>query len=189
MRLKNLLLEKKSTILERWFDVILETYPAETSRFLKTQKERFANPVGHAILEGIEGVFDETLNGINPERVSPFLDNIIRIRAVQDFTPSQAISFIFLLKSVIREELKNDPEFNSGRENGIAQELLELDSKIDELAFLSFDIYMKCREKIYELRVNELKNMTFRLLQRAKLISNSEEEPNFKAVDDIVNLK
>lgn len=169
MRLKNLLLEKKSTILERWFDVILETYPAETLRFLKTQKERFANPVGHTILEGIEGIFDETLNGVNPERVSPFLDNIIRIRAVQDFTPSQAISFIFLLKKVIREELKDEV-----LEKGIAQELLELESKIDELAFLSFDIFMRCREKIYEIKANEVRNMTFRLLQRANLISDPE---------------
>ncbi|MBI5188761.1 MAG: RsbRD N-terminal domain-containing protein [Nitrospirae bacterium] len=205
MELNNLLSEKRSIILERWFDVILETYPADTSSFLKKQKNQFTNPVGYTIYQGIEGIFEGLLNGIDSERVSPFLDGIIRIRAVQDFTPSQAISFIFLLKKVIREELKNEIG-----EDGIAEELLELESKIDELAFLSFDIYMKCREKIYELKANEVRNMTFRLLQRANLILNQVQDdpvlnspelnsgqdnsgegqkPNFKDVDDIVNLK
>ncbi len=174
--LKNLLGEKKPTILKRWFDLILEAYPPDTSNFLKNQKNQFTNPVGYTIAQGIEGLLDELLNGMDSEKVSTFLDNIIRIRAVQDFTPSQAISFIFLLKKVIREELKNEI-----REDGIAQELLELDSKIDELAFLSFDIFMVCREKIYELKANEVRNMTFRLLQRANLIYEMEDcKPDIK---------
>jgi len=168
MKWKSLLSERRSAILKKWFDAILETYPAETSSFLKNQKNRFANPVGHTILDGIEGLFRGLLDGMAPEKLSPFLDNIIRIKAVQDFTPSQAISFIFLLKKVLREELKSD-------ENGFGEELLALESKIDELALLSFDIYMKCREKLYELKVNELNRMTFRLLQRANLISEVQE--------------
>ncbi|MEW6409109.1 MAG: RsbRD N-terminal domain-containing protein [Nitrospirota bacterium] len=168
MELKNLLLEKKSSILRKWFDMIVETYPPETAIFLKNQKNRFANPVGYTISQGIEHIFEELLNEVDSDRVSPFLDNIIRIRAVQDFNPSQAIAFIFLLKKVIREEMESDPEFNSGREKGLAEELLALESKIDDLALLSFDIYMKCREKIYELRANEVKNMTFRLFTKGK---------------------
>lgn len=184
MNLKNLLSERKSAILKRWFEMILETYPADTSNFLKNQKNPFTNPVGHTIFQGIEELFNELLNGIDSDPDSfktPFLDNIIRIRAVQDFTPSQAIAFVLLLKKVIREELKNDPTLNllqgnSGRENGIIEELLALESKIDDLALLSFDIYMKCREKIYELKANEVKNMTFRLLQRANLVCETAEQ-------------
>src|SRR4030042_2596299 len=98
MKLKELLHKKRSAILKKWFDIIVETYPAETALFLKNKKNRFANPVGSIIFEGIENIFDEILQGINSERVYPFLDNIIRVRAVQDFLPSQATSFIFLLK-------------------------------------------------------------------------------------------
>jgi hypothetical protein len=34
---------------------------------------------------------------------------------------------------------------------------------------------MKCREKIYELKANEARNMTFRLLQQAKLIVDDQD--------------
>jgi len=169
MGLKDLLLEKRGTILERWFDVILETYPADTADFLKRQKNPFTNPVGRTIFEGIEGIFENLLDGMAHKAVTPFLDNIIRVRAVQDFTPSEATTFIFLLKRIIREELRIDP-----LENHITEELFELDSKIDNLALLSFDIYMKCRERLYENRVMELQNRTFRLLQRANLILNQD---------------
>lgn len=184
MDIKALLLEKKPRILKKWFDLILETYPPDTTSFLKRQKNRFDNPVGYTISEGIEGLFEEFLQGTDSDRVSPFLDNIIRIKAIQDFTPSQAISFIFLLKKVIREELANEI-----REHQMFEELLTLESKIDELTNISFDIYMKCREKIYDLKANELRNMTFRLLERANLITEiQEQEPDLKD-RNIVNVK
>lgn len=197
MKLKSLLSKKRSAILERWFNVILESYPSETSNFLKNQKNRFTNPVGHTIFQGIEGLFEKLIDEMDSDPDAfgaSFLDNIIRIRAVQDFTPSEAIAFIFLLKKVIRDELKSDPEFNSGLEKGIGEEFFMLDSKIDDLALFSFDIYMKCREKIYELKASELKNMTFRLLQRANLIYdpefNSGEEQYLALKDDNnINLK
>ena len=184
MSLKELLLEKKPIILKRWFHLILKTYPADASQFLKKQKNQFSNPVGHTISHGIEDLFEELLQGMNPVKISPILDTIIRIRAVQDFSPSQAIDFIFLLKKVVREELKKEI-----KENQLSEELVMFDSMIDNLALLSFDIYMKCREKIYELKVNELKNMTYGLLKRANLISEiQEEEPDLKS-SNIVNLK
>ncbi len=175
MNLKDLLLEKKSAILKRWFNMILEIYPSDTSNFLKKQKNCFANPVGYNISQGINGVFDELLNEADTDKVSPFLDNIIRIKAVQDFFPSQAMSFIFLLKKAIRESLGNNLG-NKIHGTHISEELLLFESKIDDLALLSFDIYMKCREKVYELKANEARNMTSRLLQKANLIYEIQEE-------------
>ena len=171
INLKDLLLEKKSTILKRWFNMILETYPSTTSNFLKKQKNCFANPVGYNISQGINGIFDELLNEADTDKVSPFLDNIIRIKAVQDFSPSQAMSFIFLLKKALRESLGNKIH-----ETHISKELLLFESKIDNLALLSFDIYMKCRERIYEIKANELRNMPFSLLRKANLIYEIQEE-------------
>ncbi|MEW6327147.1 MAG: RsbRD N-terminal domain-containing protein [Thermodesulfobacteriota bacterium] len=169
--LKSLLSQKKSDIVRKWFDVILETYPAETAKFLKAQKNRFANPVGSMISEGIEGLFEELLNGVDPEKVSPFLDRVIRIRAVQDFTPAQAVSFVFVLKGLIREELASDTQ-----DQQFSDELLFLESRIDDLALLAFDVYMKCREQVYELRATEWKNRLFRLLQKANMLCEIPEE-------------
>jgi hypothetical protein len=141
---------------------------------LRKQKDQFANPVGATISKEIEHIYEEILHGIDPERISPFLDRIIRIRAVQDFSSSQAVSFVFLLKEVVREELKKEI-----RENQVHDGLLIFESRIDDVALLAFDIYVKCREKIYEIKANEGKNRVSRLLQKAGVIS---EIPEWKPI-------
>lgn len=181
MRLNSLLADKKASILEKWFDVIIESYPPDTSNFLKTQSNRFANPIGSTISKGIDNIFDELLIGLNKEKTSEFLDNMVRIRAVQDFTPSQALSFIFPLKRIIREELAAEIAGNH-----LSDEILALESEIDGLALSAFDIYMKCREKIYDIKANEVKSMTFRLLQMANLINDADgHEPALKGSNNL----
>ena len=162
--------------MNRWVNGLLETYPSDTSRFMKKQKDQFANPVGYTITKEIENLYEEFLQGLDTERISPILDRIIRIRAVQDFSPSRAIAFIFLLKRVIREELEKEI-----RENRLADELLEFESRVDDLSLLAFDIYMKCREKIYEIKANQAKNQVSKLLQRSGLIDDVPKwEPDLK---------
>lgn len=165
------LLQKKSALVDRWFDIALETYPADSSGFLRNKKRQFANPVGHTIFEGMEHILDELLKEeeLDIDRISPDLDSIIRIRAVQDMTPSQALVFIFRLKKMLREELERA---------GLARskDIEVLESRIDVTALIAFDLYVKCREKIYDLKANELRNMTFRLLQRANLVCEIPEE-------------
>ena len=162
---------KKSAILERWFDAVLETYPSDTLGFLKNKKMQFANPVGYTISQGLESILDELLRDREPDldKISPALDGIIRIRAVQDLSPSQALVFIFRLKRVLREELEGAGFTGS-------EEAEALESRIDAIALISFDLYIKCREKIYDLKANELRNMTFRLLRKANLVCEIPEK-------------
>ena len=182
MSLEKLLQQKKSVILERWFDSILETYPTDTRRFLQKKKNRFANPVAHEISRGIEEIFNNILKGANSEDVSPFLDKIIRIRAVQDLSPSQALGFMFDLKKLIREELAE----NMG-ESRISEDVWELERKIDAMGLMSLDIYTKCREKLYELRVKEVKNRVGRLIERANMMGGIPEKEGDSEVCDTEN--
>lgn len=166
MKLKDLLEKKRSAILKRWFDAIIETYPTDISGFLKKQKDQFANPVGHTVSQGVESILEALMEEKDLAEGLPFLDDIIKVRAIQDFTPSKAMSFVFLLKKVVREELEKEI-----RQNEVADALLEFESKIDDLALLSFDKYIKFREQIYKLKTDELKRMTFTLLKKANLMS------------------
>ncbi len=169
MELTNFLSEKKTSVLNRWYDAIINTYPSDTAKFLKGQKNPFLNPVGATTFQGIENLYNFLVLGEKEEKVSLFLDNIVRIRAVQDFTPSQCLRFILFLKEAVREELKD--EISAYR---LQDELLEFESKIDELSLLAFDIYMKCREKLYQLKVTELQGWTFRRLQKADEVYKKE---------------
>lgn len=165
LMLKDLLEKKRSELVSKWFDEILNTYPNDPSGMLRNQKDRFQNPVGNTISYGVENLFEALLEEKDLAEGMPFLDDVIRVRAVQDFSPSKAMSFVFMLKKVIREELGKEI-----RQNQIYEELLKFESKIDDLALFAFDIYSSCREQINELKTDELKRMTFTLLKKANLM-------------------
>ncbi len=181
MTLRDLLSGKRASIVGKWFDRILESYPEDTSRFLRKEKDPFANPVRSTILEGMEGLYDEVLKDQeSPEAINEFLDRVIRIRAVQELSASQALAFVFSLKAIIREALGKDI-----RENHLQDQLLLFETRIDDLALRAFDVYMSCREQVYELRVNEVKRMrerAFRLLEQTDRVylkkKKNEEAPS-----------
>ncbi|MFA4918634.1 MAG: RsbRD N-terminal domain-containing protein [Thermodesulfovibrionales bacterium] len=171
MNFKDLLAKRKSSIRKKWFDAVINDYPADSSDFLRKQKDRFLNPVGQTLLENINSLLDEIILNADSEKVYPYLNDIIKIKAVQDFSPSKAVSFIYLLKRVVREELESDIE-----KNKLTEELKSFETQLDSLALLAFDVYMKCRERIFDLRVNEIKTLTFRLLKRANVLHEVEEQ-------------
>ena len=165
MMLEDLLLRKGSSILHRWLDAVLETYPADSQRFLRKQKDPFANPVGTTLSRELENLYGEILKNTETEELTAALDRIIRIRAVQDFSASQAVSFVLMLKRVVRSELQKEIA-----EGNFGEELHRFESRIDEISLHAFDLYMKCKEKIFEIRVNESRNQVARLLERAGLV-------------------
>jgi len=164
MQIATLLSQKKAAILGRWLAMIFESYPPETAIFLRKEKNRFDNPAGYRISEGLEGLYGALLQEMERDQVLTYLDEIIRIRALQNFTPSQALAFIFLLKIVIRQELAGEIL----KEN-LAAELLDLESRIDGLALLGFDVYTKRREKIFEIKANEAKRRISGLMRKTGL--------------------
>ncbi|WAC06637.1 MAG: RsbRD N-terminal domain-containing protein [Thermodesulfobacteriota bacterium] len=171
MKFEEILSQHKPALVKKWFHLVLRTYPEETATFLKNENDPFANPVGATIFKGIEDLFDGLIKEGNHKQISSFLDRIIHIRAVQEFTPAQALSFIFMLKKVIRDELKK--EF---KEKELFDEFLTFESKIDELALAAFNRYVECREKVFELRANEVKNRYSGLVRRLNRIPKTPEE-------------
>jgi len=153
MRLESLLIRNKREIVSDWFNLLVETYPADAAQFMKRENDPFANPIGSSARSGLEAIFNELAGGMDPQPLADFLDPIIRIRAIQNFSPSQAIGFIFLLRKSVRKNLSKDISFRD-----LFDELPEFESRIDELALLAFDIYMECREKLYQLKEKEVKN-------------------------------
>lgn len=151
---------RKDALVGEWLSRTLEAYPDHTAGFLARERDPFRNPVGHAFKEAFPALVDELLGEMDAGRITSLLDGIVRIRAVQDFIASRAVAFVFLLKQVIREELKGEIQ---GRhdENGLAA----MDGRIDEMALLAFDLFMKCREELCAIKLNEARSRTY-LLER-----------------------
>jgi hypothetical protein len=148
--MEHLLQRRREPILHKWLDLIYKAYPVDSHAFLKQVEDPFANPVGHAFRENTAILFDALCAGGDPETVANALDGIVRIRAVQDGTAAQATAFVFLLKNVIRDEVRDRLALATWRDA-----LLEFESRIDGLALAAFEHYTACREQIHRIRTRE----------------------------------
>jgi hypothetical protein len=161
MELTTILKQNRGAVLGRWFEAIVATYPRETSQFLAGQKNRFSNPVGYAIERSIGPVYDQLATSMDRDALLEALDGVVRIRSVQEFTPSGAVAFVFQLKRIIRGVL-GDRAGELGR-SGVLE---DLDDRIDKVAMLAFDKYMECRQKLFEIRTEEIRRQSVKLLER-----------------------
>lgn len=174
--LLDILAEHKDDILAQWLEDMLDTYALDTAAAWRRNRDPFTNPVRRTFEDGLRGVVEALLTGPDAATAAaPHLDAIVRVRAVQDFAPAQAVAFVFGLKKVVRETL-----WPQVAEGGLFVELLALETAIDGLAQLAFDIHARCRETLFQLRVGQVKSRYDRLLKRANLVcdfSPDGEEP------------
>ncbi len=172
--LKDHLKQKRGSIVPKWLTQSLQAYPGDASGFYLREKNQFANPVGSSFAEVVEKIFDALLEEVEVETLQSALEGVIKIRSVQEFTPSQAISFVFELKQLVRQELNDELS-----DPALRGELVGFENRVDQLALVAFNVYMSCREKVCEIRVREVKRRVSRLLHRTGLIeSDADLEPN-----------
>ena len=151
MDLNEALANKRKEILALWIERTLDSYTS--SGFFKRAKDPFANPVGVNISNGLTALFDLLLANADQQAFLEPLDTVVRIRAVQEFTPSQALAPFLELKWVVKQV------FSAGKETlPLLTTLDDLDCTIDRMALAAFDIYTACREQLYRNRVQELKS-------------------------------
>jgi hypothetical protein len=150
MNLEQLLTRKKEAILQGWLRGIFDSYSPDSGNFLINRGDRFANPVGHTISNGAGQLLDGMIRGDDTGAMHSCLEKIIKIRAVQDFTPSQAVAFMTDLKTVIRDEA-----MDGVTKHGLMDELKEIEIKIDRLAGIGAEQYASIKKQIRELAAKE----------------------------------
>lgn len=163
MVLNSFLMENRASILRDWKGLLLEAYPEDSRRFFEKEKDHFANPVGNILLTELERLLKLIIEEKQGSEMDECLDRIIRIRAVQDIRPSEAIGFIFHLKDLIRRHV--DPSRVEQKE------ITEMDHVIDSIGLRALDIYCNIKRQLQDLRVAELRRQYERLLIRAKLMA------------------
>jgi len=151
MNLSDALRAKKKKILSIWIDRTLNSY--EAPGFFKKSKDKFANPVGVNIREGLTRVFDLLVGNAGQDEYIEPLDQVIRIRAVQEFTPAQATAPILELKWVVRQVLSADK-----KNRPLLAELDSFDCDVDRAALEAFNIYMNCREQLHWAEIRAIKS-------------------------------
>lgn len=159
--------ENKAELAEKWGELVLGTYPPETQRIWSSNKNQHSNPVGATIRETTAELVDHLLAWEDPADICASLDKLIKIRSIQSFSPSQALSFVFLFKKLLRDEF-----FKEMHKSGELDSLLRFEAKLDNLMLMAVDIHSKNLEQIYKLRVEELKRAQHTLLKKARMITD-----------------
>jgi len=136
-----------SEILEKWIEKLADSHPQNAAAPRAPKPDPFRNPVGYAIRTSLEQIWEQLQGGMDQDAIDSALDTILRIRAVQDISPSQAVGFIILLRSILRQVPGTF-------------DLALLENRIDQLMLAAFDKYMQCRDQIRAVRLHETERLT-----------------------------
>jgi hypothetical protein len=173
MTLFDFLKKDKAAIYENWLALIFQTYHKDTAVFLEKQNDQFAHPVGHALSEGILEILDILVEQRELGDMTEHLDRIVKIRSIQGQNPSQALSFVYFPKKVVRKLFEAEI-----KKSALYEDLEKFDERVDEMALLAFDIYVSCREKLSDIRVNEVRRQVAQILKRTGFVEmDSSLEP------------
>jgi hypothetical protein len=142
--------ETKNAILQDWLAQAAHTWPEQMAQTLLDVRDPFHNAVGCALHEALPELLDAVLADEWPAGTGAALDRLVRIRAVQDFTASQAVSFLLLLKPVLRARL------------GESRSRVEaLEDRVDRLMLMAFDLFTGCREQARQIQLDEARRRVY----------------------------
>ena len=170
MDIAELCSNRRETLVDQWVNRFFASYPLDSKGFMRTKRDRFANPVGETTRMAAGVLFDAVIGmDTDPATVKQALHDLIWIRAVQDMPPSKAVGALYLLKDILRGEILPEclkPE-HAGME--ILKEYLAMESRLDTLGLMALDMYSEARERVFRIRVEEVKRSQSQVIRLAKL--------------------
>jgi hypothetical protein len=172
-RLLACLAGNRKTVIQQWEEHAMKGIAQDSLLASDRPGDEFYNPVAHVLRTNLPALFDALINDRPREDYCQALDSVVRVRVVQDVPASEAVGFVVALKGILRRAI---PDRDGIDPDGGAISLLE--SRIDTMALQAFDVYMACRERLYEIRLNESRRRTY-LAERmaAKLREGAEDTP------------
>ena len=140
MSTEDIISARRDAAIQKWTEAVFAMYPFETTGFIRTQRDQCA--AGEQIYDAVTG------RDVDMEKVHASVAALIRIRAVQDLKPEQAVGVLYLYKSVLRELLLADM-----LAAGDVQGFLDMGDRLDTLCLMAFNLYLADREQVYAERV------------------------------------
>jgi len=140
----------KKAILQQWLDCALALFP---------EKMGYSTPIAMVLSGALEKILFSL--GKSENDCKEALDDVTRILAVQNFLPSKALSIFLEPKLILRDIMMKTK---------VADTLMQdaFNSRLDELTLEAFDSYMRHREKIYQLKVEEGSRRMYMALRRGE---------------------
>lgn len=165
--------QEKNVLLQKWVDKYYASYPLGSTGFIRTSLDRFKNPIGVITQTSLNTLYDAALGeDIDLSDVHCALEDLVRLRAIQEMPASRAVGPMAQLKTLFKVEVF-DVLVKENKDSKVLQELMNdfftVESRIDSLLLLSLDMYVADREKVYQLRVEEVHRNQSQVVRWAKL--------------------
>ncbi len=178
MSVKELLAEHRTRIAEKWIEAVNGTYPFGTIGFLRTQSNPFVNPVGQRNREAAQAMLQSLIDEEpDQEALTAALEEFVKVRAVQSFSPEQAVGIVYALKPIVYEILGARLE-EEAKTKGL-DDIKWFERHVDALALTAFGIYSRCRDTMAEMRIDEFKRRHSQIIRQAERVLN-EKFPEHK---------
>jgi hypothetical protein len=155
MALRDLIALKRKALCERWVDSVLAGYDPRLGAAWKKRPDPFTNPIAFILTERAPGLLAALAGEADEKATAAALEDVLSVRAVQDMAPSKAVEAVWRWREVLEEMLSPGPD---DRE--------ELRGRVERLGLMAFDAYMRCRERVFRIRQDELKRSVASLMRR-----------------------
>ena len=85
---------QRDVLVERWVNRFFASYPLDSKGFMRTNRDRFANPVGETTRIAADVLYDAVIGKeADAETVKNALHDLVWVRAVQDMLTRRASPF------------------------------------------------------------------------------------------------
>jgi hypothetical protein len=134
--------EMRGRFLKAWLACTLGTYPEHSGGLFRQAASPFRNPVGSTLHAALTGLTEELFDGFDRARVTALVDIVVRLRAVQDFAPSQVTEFVTLARRAAdRVAETGTPRLGAGTLNLVS-------ARIDALTPIADERLARCRDDL-----------------------------------------
>lgn len=176
----DIIINERETILKEWIGLSWEQCFSQSEPALNRNCSSIPGcntdiPLKHIFRTGLEGIFDQLIEGRLPDIRHPLLNEVIEILAIQDSPPSKALSFYesltVIIKNRFKEYLTAENIYAKDVDDNIKRQFNIFIENINKALYVSFDIYMNTRERLFNIKLKEITASNYRLLKMAKLIT------------------
>lgn len=142
----------REAVTVRWRRLMAGSRSASSGDFIAGRINEFTNPAGAIINRAAAAMFDGLSTANSP--CIEAIDELMRLRAVQDLPAEEALHFLSLLEDECLKTLRAQ-----GCEELSQEERAHITAKINEMTHQARGRYARCREKIDDLRSRERERM------------------------------
>ncbi len=165
--------EEKENLLSKWKDLYYKAYELGSAGLVRASSDKFTNPIGIITSSSLKILFEAVVgDDVEPLDVQNALKELIQLRSIQKMSPTEAVGPLVQLKKLFKEEivsfcLKENNE--SKNIKNVFDEYFIAEARIDSLFLMALDLYAHQKEKIFNLRVEEIHRNQSQVVRWAKL--------------------